>query len=89
MIYQHQYELSFSLDDVSMERAVWMLGVRFCFITHGCPRLFLNNRASVAVFVESVEKRLEIPSIESAIEHRLELRFRWVASKVSTIMEMV
>ena len=89
MIYQHQYELSFSLDDVSMERAVWMLGVRFCFITHGCPRLFLNNRASVTVVVESVEKRLEIPSIESAIEHRLELRFRWVTAKVCTIVKMV
>ena len=37
--------------------------------------LFLNNRASITVLVESVEKRLEIPSIESAIEHRLELRF--------------
>ena len=56
---------------------------------YGCSRLFLNNRASVAVLVESVEERLEIPSIESAIEHRLELRFRRVASKMSTVMEMI
>ena len=51
--------------------------------------MLLNDRASVAILVESVEERLEIPSIKSAIEHRLELRLRRVASKMSTVMEMI
>ena len=72
MIHKKHDKLSVSPYDVRVKESVWVIDLCLRFMKCGDKWLLLDDRAVVAVSVESIKQRLKVPRIEGSGELSLE-----------------